>query len=106
MQKSNKWDAAKDVLQVEERLQHLSDLQRKPIQYKKKSHEYWSTGIGESRRKRPRLANQEQIVESEEDLLTLTPEVLRARLKDLGIKTRVQNATRPLDMYRVAFQSQ
>ncbi len=96
LQKSNKWDAAKTVLQVEERLRHLSDLQRTPRQYKKKSAEYWESGISESRSKRPRLANQEQINENEEieeDLSTLTPEVLPARLKDLA-------------MYRVALQSQ
>lgn len=106
LQKSNKWDAAKDILQVEERLRHLSDLERKPRQYKKKANEYWSKGIVETRSKRPRLANQEQVIESEEDLSTLTPEVLRARLKDLGIKTRVKNVARLRDLYRVAMQSQ
>lgn len=105
LQKSNKWDAAKDVLQVEERLRHLSDLQRTPRQYSKKAGEYWSAGICESRSKRPRLCNQEPTDDNEEDLSTLTPKELRARLKDLGVKTRVQNTTRLVDMYRVALQS-
>ena len=105
LQKSNKWDAAKDVLQVEERLRYLSDLQRTPRQYKKKADEYWSAGICESRSKRPRLSHEEQPYEHDEGLSTLTPEELRARLKDLGIKTRVRNVTRLVDMYRVALQS-
>ncbi|CAB4025473.1 Hypothetical predicted protein [Paramuricea clavata] len=75
-QKSNKWDAAKDVLQVEERLRYLSDLQRTPRQYNKKADEYWSAGICESRSKRPQLSNQEQADENEEDLSTLTSEEL------------------------------
>ena len=105
LQKSNKWDAAKDVLQVEERLGYLSDLQRTPRQYKKKADKYWSTSICESRSKRPWLSLEGQRYENEEDLSTLTPEELRARLKDLGIKTRVRNVTRLVDMYHVALQS-
>ena len=105
MQKSNKWDAAKDVLQFEARLRYLSDLQRTPRLYKKKVDEYWSAGICESRSKRPRLSHEEQAYKHNEDLSSLTPEELRARLKDLGIKTRVRNVTRLVDMYRVALQS-
>ena len=106
LRKSNKWDAAKDILQVEERLHNLSELHRKPRQYKKRSHEYWEMGIAESRKKRPRLASQEPNTDDKENLLLLSPEVLRSRLKDLGIKTRVKKQTRLLDMYRVALQSQ
>ena len=104
MQKSNKWDAAKDVLLVEERLRCLSDVQRVPRQYKKKADDYWSEGIRESHSKRPRLCNQEK-ADEEEDLSTLSADELRSRLKDLGIKTRVRNVTRLIDMYRIGLQS-
>ena len=105
MQKSHKWDAAKDVLQVEERPRYLGDLQRTPRQYKKKADEYWSTGICESCSKRPHLSHEGQPYENEEDLSTLTPEELRARLKVLDIKTRVRNVPKLVDMYCVALQS-
>jgi hypothetical protein len=48
LQKSNKWDAAKDVLMAEERLRVLSDLEREPRPYKKKADNYWLDGIKES----------------------------------------------------------
>ncbi len=67
LQTSNKWDAANSVLQIDKRLRHLSDLQQTPRQYKKKSAEYWESGIGESRSKCPRLANQEQTNENGKD---------------------------------------
>ena len=74
-QKSNKRNAAKDVLQVEERLRYLSDLQRTSRQYKKKADKCWSAGICESCSKRPWLSHEEQPYEHE-DLSTLTPEEL------------------------------
>ncbi|CAB4019335.1 Hypothetical predicted protein [Paramuricea clavata] len=51
LEKSNKWDAAKDVLMAEERLGVLSELQRTPRTYKKKADKYWATGIMDSRKK-------------------------------------------------------
>ena len=104
MQKSNKWDAAKDVLLVEERLRCLSDVQRLSRQYKKKADDYWSEGIRESHSKHPRLCNQEE-ADEEEDLSTLSADELRSRLKDLGIKAQVRNVTRLIDMYCIGLQS-
>ena len=49
LQKSNKWDAAKDVLLAEERLGELNTLQRTPRNYKKKLEEYWSGEISANR---------------------------------------------------------
>ena len=104
MEKSNKWDATKDVLLAEERLQHLCDLQRTPRQYNKVSN-YWKSEISEQRRKRPRFCNQAQPDDNMEDISLLTPEVLKLRLHDLGVKTRVRNVTRLQDMYRIALQT-
>jgi hypothetical protein len=85
-------------------LQHLSDFQRTPRPYNKVA-EYWESEIRKDRRKRPRLCNQLQPHDNMEDISLITPEVLRLRLKDLGIKTRVRNVTRLQDMYRIALQS-
>ena len=90
------------MLLAEKRLGYLSDVRRTPRRYEKKSDDYWSKGIRESRSKRPRLSNETS--ENEDTLLTLTPDELRSRLKDLGIKTKVKNVTRLLDMYRIALQ--
>jgi hypothetical protein len=106
LEKSNKWDAAKDVLMAEERLGVLSDLERTPRSYKKKADEYWSNEIRESRSKRPRLCREEEVADGLEHISSLTPEILKERLKNLGITTRVRKQSRLLDMYKVALQSQ
>lgn len=109
LQKSNKWDAAKDVLLAEERLGELSTLERTPRNYKKKLEEYWSGGISANRSKRPRLCNTEAVLdetEESEDPSSLTPEIIKSRLKDMGIKTRVRKLSRLLDIYNIAKQTQ
>ena len=111
LQKSNKWDATKDVLMADQRLEALTELQRTPRSYKKKADEYWSTGIRENRQKRPRLCNEEANNSTEDShvpqsMSTFTPDLLRSRLKDLGIKTRVRKLESPYDMYCIALNSQ
>ena len=91
---------------AEERLRVLSDLEREPRPYKKKADNYWWVGIKESRRKRPRLCDEEEISDDPEDISSLTPEILKLRLKDMGITTRFRKLSRLLDMYTVALQSQ
>ncbi len=108
LQKSNKWDAAKDVLLAEERLGELSTLERTPRNYKKKLEEYWTGGINASRGKRPRLCNTEAVAdgtEESEDTSSLTSEIIKSRLKDMGIKTRVRKLSRLLDIYNIAKQT-
>ena len=39
--KSNKWDAAEDVLLVGKRLENLQELQRTPRAYNKRTTAYW-----------------------------------------------------------------
>lgn len=58
---------------VEERLRVLSELERAPRPYKKKADEYWANGIRESRSKRPRLCNQEEVDDGLGDISTLSP---------------------------------
>ena len=105
LQKSNKWDAAQDVVLAEERLRVLSELKRTPRSYKKRANDYWSNGIKESRRRRLRLCDGEEVSDCSEDISTLTPEILRSRLKDLGVTTRVRKLDRLLEMY-IALQTQ
>ena len=83
LQKSNKWDAAKDVLLAEERLRVLSEQERTPRSYKKRANDYRSNGIKESRRKRLRLCDGEEVSDDSEDISALTPDILTSRLKEL-----------------------
>lgn len=108
LEKSNKWDAAQDVLLAEEWLRVLREFERTPRPYHKKADEYWSEEIKESCRKRRRLCDKEEVplALGSEDISLLTPDILKSRLKDLGIKTRVRKQSRLLDMYNLALQSQ
>ena len=54
--KSNKFDACKDGLQAVKRLDDLQGFERKPRNYSQHDTQYWTTGILEERRKRPRLS--------------------------------------------------
>ena len=51
-QKSNKWDAARDVLQLEGRQQALHHCEREKRKYEKQNSEYYNSGIVDSRKKR------------------------------------------------------
>lgn len=53
-QKSNKWDAARDVLQLEARQETLQHCEREKRKYNKNNEEYWEEGIVETRKKRMR----------------------------------------------------
>lgn len=106
LQKSNKWDAAKDVLIVGKRLEMLRDFKRSPRLYKKAAKDYWSGGITENRAKRPRLSHDEKSQQnSVEEIDSLSPEMIKSKLKDLGITTRARNIKRLQGIYRAALQS-
>lgn len=95
------------MLLVGKRLECLGELERTPRQYKKKSDDYWLSGIKESRTKRPRLINQPMANQEAhlDNIADLTPEMIKARLKEMGITTRVRNLKRLQEMYRSASQS-
>lgn len=106
LQQSNKWDAAKDVLMVGKRIKMLGEFERTKQQYKKADNNYWAGGITESRAKRPRFSNDEESQESRVDEIDrLTPEMIKARLTDLGFKTRAKKLKRLQEIYRAALQS-
>lgn len=105
MQKSNKWDAAKDVLIVGKRLEMLRDFKRSPRLYKKAAKDYRSGGITENRAKRPRLSHDEKSQQnSVEEIDSLSPEMIKSKLKDLGITTWAGNIKRLQGIYRAALQ--
>ena len=54
-QKSNKWDAARDVLQLEGRQQALHHCEREKRKYEKQNSEYYNSGIVDSRKEKKAL---------------------------------------------------
>ena len=94
--KSNKWDAAKDVLFVSKRLELLSEYETTPRNYKKRNAEYWETKIKEKR-----VCQRAAITElsspvnpdstNECDVANMTPEDIKAKLAEMGIRTRLRN---------------
>ena len=90
--KSNKYDACKDGLQAVKRLDELQDFDRQPRKYKLCDKAYWASGINEERQKRPRLS-----VTPLEDQLKidqLNQDELRAKLRQINVKTRVRSIER------------
>ena len=53
--KSNKWDAASDILKGQGRLCMLKQFKRQKRQYHKRNEHYWDKQITESRKKRQKL---------------------------------------------------
>ena len=90
LQRSNKWDAAKDVLLVGKRVEHLTECRRTPRHYRKHNSNYWETGIKDTRSKRVRIScegvdNQEPL---DFDVDTLSVQEIKEMLKERGVKTR------------------
>jgi E3 ubiquitin-protein ligase DOA10 len=98
LQKSNQWDAAKDVLLVSKRLEALSDLDRKRRTYLKRNSEYWESGIKEKHAaKRENIRNEIERNNAENignPIANMTAGEIKSKLNDLGIKTRLRSIKR------------
>ena len=93
LHRSNKWDAAKDVLLVGKRVEHLAECERTPRRYEKQTVTYWDAGIKENRAKRVRISA--EVVEDAQqpnhfDIEALTVHDIKGKLKELGVKTRLR----------------
>ena len=107
LQKSNKWDAAKDVLLVSKRLELLSECERTPRNYKKRNAEYWETTIKEKRAcRRAAMKDSSSPADpnSTDDVANMTPENIKAKLAEMGIKTRLRNVKRLQELLENALE--
>jgi hypothetical protein len=86
-QKSNKYDACTDGLQAVKRLDDLQDFARKPRRYKQQDASYWNNRRGQ---KRPWLSGTP--LDDEENVVNMNEAEVKAKLNEMGIKTRVENA--------------
>ena len=113
LQKSNKWDAARDVLLVSKRVEALSQLERTPRTYKKRKVQYWECELKEKRAKlkhKMRNDTTTQIGENRDanrvlNINNMSPNDLREALRKHGIKTRVRNVKRLQEMYEDAMKN-
>lgn len=105
LQKSNKWDASKDVLLVLKRQEHLDSFQRTPRPYMKRKTDYWEDGIKEKRRKQvsavqaERSASLNASSQTQIDMENMSPADLKNKLKEMGIVTRVRDIKKLQEMY-------
>ena len=94
--KSNKWDAAKDILCTESRQWDLKDQERKKGQYTKRKLEYWSNEISESTKKRRRAQDPHATNQNDEIQVPTCPEYhnvlsvkqLREIIKGKGLRPK------------------
>ena len=110
LQKSNKWDAARDVLLVSKRLELLSDCERTPRAYKKRNADYWESEIKEKRAcRRAAMKNSSNPADpnnsNEYDVANMTPENIKAKLTEMGIRTRLRNVKKLQELLENALQS-
>lgn len=106
LQKSNKWDAASDVVLVSKRLETLDKFERIPRSYRKRSSDYWQREIYDKRAKQrcnqQTNNNSENAPSNDQHIGIMSVEELKNALKDMGIKTRVRTLKRLQEMYKDA----
>ena len=106
LNKSNKWDAAGDVLLVSKRVEALSHLYRTPRPYEKRKMEYWECQLKEKRAKHKHKMNSDKQTHRHDgvnsndmqNIEKTSLKDLREALRKCGIKTRVWNVKRLQEM--------
>jgi len=94
LERSNKWDAPKDILLVGKRLERLSAYERTPRQYRKRETDYWQNDIRETRAKRTRICIQlpdDSFVADNLIVEDMISEEIKTKLKETGITTRLRS---------------
>jgi hypothetical protein len=113
LNKSNKWDAARDVLLVTKRVEGFSQLHRTPRTYQKRSAQYWEHELKEKRTNQKRRMDDEKQAHINEnndsnnvpDTENMSPTELRQALRKIGIKTCVRNVKQLQEMFQDAVQN-
>lgn len=96
--KSNRWDAVRDILQTESRQWDLRHQERQKAQYTKRKLEFWGQGISQARKQRKQeIDNQYSSVTPEDNMSssaqaenysTLTIKQLKDIVKNRGLKPK------------------
>ena len=109
--KSNKWDAPRDILLASKRLQVTGEQARKRRGYQKANNEYWSTQINEKRAKRRKQLAEANPVCGDSafgpdhlDITNLSVAEIKAKLQELGVKTRARKLEKLQDILRAALK--
>ena len=109
LQKSNKWDAAKDVLQASKRLENLSNLERTPREYRKRNAAYWDEELKLKRaQKKTALTEERELIAKayiaaanpyQAEVENMSPADIRVKLKSIGVNTRTRDPKKLQTMY-------
>lgn len=106
LQRSNKWDAPKDVLLVEKRIENLGDYERAPRKYRKQDANYWEKDIKESRSKRPRVCTKLPVPQESIAIEVMSVEEIKAKLNAKGIKTRLRSLKKLQNLLKNTLQNE
>ena len=92
LQHSNKIDACASILKASLRQLHLQDQRRESREYTKRKHDYWQEDIFTKRQRVP-ISNLVSGSERDNDsnVNQLTVVEVKAKLKYLGVSTRLRN---------------
>jgi len=107
--KTNKYDATVDALKVRKRIEYLKldGCERTKRDYTKSDERYWDEEIYSQRNaKKSRIAEEMNIAaekfscndENPVDLSSLSTDEIKARLKTIGVKTKLRNREKLLDL--------
>ena len=102
LQRSNTWDAPKDVLLLGKRLEHLAEYEGEPRPYNKQETDHWNVQIYESRAKRSKICTElpdDDQVAWEIRIDNMTSEEIKVRLKDRGITTRLRSLKKLQELF-------
>ena len=99
LSRSNKWDASKDILFVEKRLDNLKEHDRDTRSYDKKKVHYWEGTIKESRSKRQRVSTvTPEVSLAEASVRKLKIEEIKQKLTELGVQTKLKSRNKLEDL--------
>ena len=103
LQRSNKWDAPKDVLLVGKQVEHLYEYEGVSRKYRKQKPEYWNMKIHESRAKRPKifteLPDDHHVVSGDLMIDEMTAEEKKDKLKERGFTTRLRSIKKLQELF-------
>lgn len=102
LQRSNEWDAPKDIVLVGKRMEHLSEYERASRKYRKQELEYWNMKIHESRAKRPKIYTKlpdDDVVSGDLMIDEMTAEEIKDKLKEGGFKTRLRSIKKLQELF-------
>ena len=102
LQRSNEWDAPKDILLVGKRMEPLSEYEGASRKYRKQEPEYWNMKTHESRAKRPKICTEppdDDVMSGDLVIYEMTAEEIKDKLKERGLTTPLRSIKKLLELF-------